>query len=180
MSSARRVRFSVATSLDGYIAGPNGETDWIAMDPDIDFGALLSSFDAVLLGRRTYEVTRQAGGSGLPGVKTYVFSRTLRQEDCPGVVVSDAPAETVAELRAARGKDIWLFGGASLFGSLLELGLVDSVELAVIPVLLGGGQPLLPHPSKHGRLRLVKHQAYPKTGTVALEYVPVVQPSSLR
>jgi dihydrofolate reductase len=170
----------VATSLDGYLAGPNGESDWIVMDPEIDFGALLSSFDTVLLGRRTYEVTRQHGGSGMPGVKTYVFSRTLSQEDCPGVILSDSPAETIAELRAAPGKDIWLFGGGSLFGSLLDLGLVDSIELAVIPVLLGGGQPLLPHPSKHGRLKLVRQQAYPKTGTVLLEYVPVLQPSSRR
>ncbi|HSE51965.1 MAG TPA: dihydrofolate reductase family protein, partial [Gemmatimonadales bacterium] len=108
----RRVRFSVAMSLDGYIAGPNGEIDWIVMDPDIDFGSLMGSFDTVLLGRKTYEVTRGQGGGGMPGMKAYVFSRTLRQADCPGVVVSGNPAETVAALKEAKaGKDIWLFGG---------------------------------------------------------------------
>ena len=141
----RRVRFSVAMSLDGYIAGPKGEIDWIIMDPDIDFEALMGAFDTVLLGRKTYEVTRQqSGGVGMPGMRAYVFSRTLRQADCPGVTVSDNPAETLAALKATSGKDIWLFGGGSLFSSVLQLGLVDSVELAIIPVLLGGGLPFLP------------------------------------
>ncbi|HEU0076280.1 MAG TPA: dihydrofolate reductase family protein [Longimicrobiaceae bacterium] len=168
----RRVRFSVAMSLDGYIAGPGGESDWIVMDPDIDFGALMRGFDTVLLGRNTYEATRQMGGGGMPGMRTYVFSRTLRQADCPGVVVSDDPAATVASLKAGGGKDIWLFGGGSLFRGLLGLGLVDAVEVAVIPVLLGGGVPLLPPPAKQAGLRLVKHRVYEKTGTVSLEYAP--------
>ena len=167
----RRVRFSVAMSLDGYIAGPNGEIDWIVIDPDIDFGALMVAFDTLLLGRKTYEATRQQGGTGgMPGMEAYVFSRTLRQADCPGVTVSHQPADTLAVLKAARGKDIWLFGGGSLFRSLLELGLVDAVEVAVIPVLLGGGLPLLPHPAKEAKLRLVSHRVYEKTGTVSLEY----------
>ena len=167
----RRVRFSVAMSLDGYIAGPDGEFDWIVMDPDIDFGALMGAFDTVLLGRKTYEVTRgQGGGGGMPGMKAYVFSRTLRQEDCKGVTVSADPAATVGALKRAEGKDIWLFGGGSLFGSLLELGLVDSVEVAVIPVLLGGGIPLLPAPADRTKLRLTGHRVYEKTGTVSLEY----------
>jgi dihydrofolate reductase len=169
----RRVRFSVAVSLDGYIAGPNGEYDWILMDSDIDLGALMGAFDTVLLGRKTYDMTRQQAGGGMPGMQAYVFSRTLRQEDCPGVTVSSTLKETVAALRGANGKDIWLFGGGELFRSLLELRLVDSVELAVIPVLLGGGIPLLPHPATHTRLRFVNHRVYPKTGTVSLEYAPV-------
>ncbi len=169
----RRVRLSVAMSLDGYIAGPNGESDWIVIDPDIDFGALMGAFDTVLLGRKTYEATRQHGGGGMPGMRAYVFSRTLRQEDCSGVTVSNNPKETLAELKRADGKDIWLFGGGELFRSLLEVGLVDSVELAVIPVLLGQGLPLLPHPAKQAKLRLVAHRIHPKTGTVSLEYAPV-------
>src|SRR5436190_2949497 len=117
----RRIRYAVAMSLDGYIAGPNGESDWIVMDPDIDFGALMSSFDTVLLGRKTYETTKGHGGNGMPGVQSYVFSRTLRQQDCKGVTVSDDPAKTIAALKATPGKDIWLFGGGQLFRSLLEL-----------------------------------------------------------
>ncbi|MGH7961355.1 MAG: dihydrofolate reductase family protein [Candidatus Binatia bacterium] len=167
----RRVRYSEAMSLDGYIAGPKGESDWIVMDPDIDFGALMGAFDTVLLGRKTYEATRQQGrGGGMPGMRAYVFSRTLRPADCPGVTLSDKPKETLTALKTGAGKDIWLFGGGSLFRSLLALGLVDSVEVAIIPVLLGGGLPLLPHPAKLARLKLVKHRVYEKTGTVSLEY----------
>ena len=167
----RRVRFSVAMSLDGYIAGPKGESDWIVIDPDIDFGALMGAFDTVLLGRKTYEATRQQGGGGaMPGMRTYVFSRTLRQADCPGVIVSEKPAETLTALKATPGKDIWLFGGGSLFSSFLQLGLVDAVEVAIIPVLLGGGVPLLPHPATTANLKLTKHKIYEKTGTIALEY----------
>ncbi len=169
----RRVRFSVAMSLDGYIAGPNGESGWIVMDPDIDFGALMGAFDTVLLGRKTYEASRQHDGGGIPGMQAYVFSRTLRQEDCPGVIVSSHPKETVAALKEAHGRDIWLFGGGELFRSLLALGLVDSVEVAVIPVLLGEGLPLLPHSARQAKLRLTNHRIYPKTGTVTLEYAPV-------
>jgi dihydrofolate reductase len=165
----RRVRFSVAISLDGYIAGPKGESDWIIIDSDIDFGELMGGFDTILLGRKTYEATRQQGG-GMPGMQTYVFSRTLSQADCPGVTVSDDPAKTLTALKETAGKDIWLFGGGSLFGSLLRLGLVDSVELAIIPVLLGGGVPLLPDPVSTAKLKLTKYRIYEKTGTVALEY----------
>lgn len=166
----RRVRYSVAMSLDGYIAGPNGENDWILMDPEIDFGALMGSFDTVLLGRRTYETTRGMGGGGMPGMRAYVFSRTLEPADCPGVELSADPARTLAEIKAQPGKDLWLFGGGQLFRSLLHLGLVDSVEVAVIPILLGDGLRLLPSPAERAKLKLMGHRVYERTGTVSLEY----------
>jgi dihydrofolate reductase len=166
----RRIRYAVAASLDGYIAGPKGEADWIIMDPDIDFRALYKQFDTVFLGRRTFE-SIGGGKGGMPGMKAYVFSRTLKAKDCPKVtIVADKPEDVVADLRAKKGKDIWLFGGGSLFGSLLDAGLVDSVEVAVVPVLLGGGLPLLPPPAKRAKLTLTGHKVYPKTGIVSLEY----------
>jgi len=167
----RRVRYSVATSLDGYIAGPSGEIDWIVMDPDMDFAARMAAFDIVLMGRKTYKVAVEHGpGAVMPGMVTYVFSRTLSQDDCPGVTVSSEPAETVATLKNQPGKDIWLFGGGSLFKGLLDLGLVDTVEVTIIPSVLGDGVPLLPAGSKLAKLKLTNHQVYEKTGTVALEY----------
>ena len=168
----RRIRYLVAASLDGYIGGPKGEADWIIMDPDIDFRALFDQFDTVLIGRRTYEVlTRGKKKPGaMPGMKTLVFSRTLRQRDYPKVtIVADRAEETSAALRAEPGKDIWLFGGGLLFRSLLDAGLVDAVEVGVIPVLLGGGIPLLPPPARLAKLKLTGHKVY-KTGIVSLEY----------
>ena len=167
----RRVRYNVAMSLDGFIAGPNGEADWIMMDPEIDFEAISSQFDTMLLGRRTFEGMKGAGGGGsMPGMQVFVVSRTLRQEDHPGVTIVDNPEELMAELRSKPGKDVWLWGGGSLFRSLAEVGLVDTVEVAVIPVLLGEGVPLLPAPAKRVTLKLTGHKLYANTGIMSLEY----------
>jgi dihydrofolate reductase len=168
----RRIRYVVATSLDGYIAGPKGEADWIIMDPEIDFRALYAQFDTALIGRRTFEgMARGKKKPGaMPGMKTFVFSRTLRQRDYPKVtIVAEKVEETATGLRAEAGKDIWLFGGGLLFRSLLDAGLVDTVEVAVIPVLLGGGIALLPTPAGQAKLELTGHKVY-QTGIVMLEY----------
>jgi dihydrofolate reductase len=163
----RRIRYQVASSLDGYIAGLHDEYDWIVMDSEIDFEALFAQFDTLLMGRRTFQV---AGGSS-PAMKTFVFSRSLRQEDHPGVtIVSNQVKETLDNLRTQPGKDIWLFGGGELFRSLLELDCVDTVEPAVIPVVLGGGRPFLPAPAVRRRLSLTAQRVYKKSGIVLLEY----------
>ena len=168
----RRVRYQVATSLDGFIAGPNGEFDWIVMDPDVDFAALFAQFDTALMGRKTFLATLQQGGSGaMPGLDVVVFSRTLRPADYPAVsIINSDPAEHVRLLKAKPGKDIWLFGGGTLFRTLLEAGLVDTVEPAIVPVLLGDGVPMLPAPALRTQLSLTSHRLYPKSGIVLLEY----------
>ena len=172
----RRIVYSVAMSLDGYIAGPKGEADWIVMDPDLGpaFEELYSRFDAMLIGRKTWEAMAGQGGGGggaFKGWSIFVCSRSLKEVSAPGVtLLSGDMNTTLTRLKEAPGKDIWLFGGGDLFRSLLDLGLVDSVGVGVIPVLLGGGIPLLPPPASRATLRLTKHVVYPKTGTVALEY----------
>jgi dihydrofolate reductase len=168
-ANARRVRYSVAVSLDGFIAGPNGEHDWIIMDPSLDFGALFKQFDTLLMGRRTFEMARQ-GGDTMPGMQTIVFSRTLRQADYPKVVVTKKVAETISALKEKPGRDIWLFGGGELFRSVLGAGLVDTIEVAVIPILLGQGVPLLPAGTRSPVLELTETKALP-TGIVLLSYV---------
>ncbi len=164
----RRIRYQVACSLDGFITGPNGEIDWIVADPEIDFEELFGRFDTLLMGRKTYEALPKGGP--LSEMRVVVFSRTLRPERHPGVTVVSGDVErAVEEVRALDGKDIWLFGGGELFRSLLERDLVDTVEPAIIPVLLGDGSRFLPAPAIRRRLRLTGQRTYP-SGIVLLEY----------
>jgi len=178
----RQLLYGVAMSLDGYIAGPNGEFDWIPHDPEIDFAEIFSRFDTLLMGRKTFEITHKAPqtdnptdpqyeGGAHPGMRTVVVSRRLKPEDYPRVtIINDRVAEAVAELKAKPGKDIWLFGGGELFGSLLDLGLVDRIEVAVVPVLLGSGIPFIAGAATKRVLRFEKQQVYKNSGIVALEY----------
>lgn len=163
------MRYSVAMSLDGFIAGPNGEFDWIVMDPSFDFAALFKQFDTFLLGRRTFEITREASAKASAGIQTIVFSRTLNPKEYPGVIITANLVETVGALKAKPGKDIWLFGGGELFRSLLDANLVDTVEVAVMPILLSQGIPLLAPGARSPSLRLSETKTLP-SGTVLLTY----------
>jgi dihydrofolate reductase len=165
----RRVRYQVACSLDGFIAGPNDDFDWITPEPTFDFDALYAQFETLLMGRRTYEIVR-AAGEDFRGKEVIVASRTLDPDGHPGIeVVGAGLEERIQELRSRPGGDIWLYGGGGLFSHLLERDLVDTVEPAIIPILLGDGVPFLPSPAVRRRLTLVRHQVYPG-GTVLLEY----------
>jgi dihydrofolate reductase len=165
----RRVRYQVACSIDGFIAGPEDDFDWITPEPTFDFDALYAQFDTLLMGRRTYEIVR-ATGEHFRGKQVVVASRTLKPEDHPEVeVVREGLDARIRELRAQSGRDVWLYGGGELFSQVLAWDLVDTVEPALIPVLLGGGIPFLPSPAVRRRLRFVGHRVYP-SGMVLLEY----------
>lgn len=168
----RSVRYSVAMSLDGYIADPNGEADWIVNDPDVDFNEIFSRFDTLLIGRKTFEAMLKMGGGGgsMPGVKSFVISRTMKEADHPDVTIARDAAALVTQLKAEPGKDIWLFGGGELFRSLLGAGLVDGIDAGIMPVVLGAGIPLLPSPAERARLKLRNQRVYEKSGIVGVEY----------
>jgi dihydrofolate reductase len=166
----RRIRYAVAMSLDGYIAGPHSEFDWIIADPEVDFAAIYKQYDTVLVGRRTFDAMVAVNNASVPGRKMYVFSRTLKPEGYRKVtIVSRGEVALIEDLRKSPGKDIWLMGGGSLFRYLLSVGLVDTVEVTVVPVLLGGGISLLPSPAQLQKLKLVSNRIY-KSGLVSLVY----------
>ena len=168
----RRLRYSVAASIDGFIAGSNGEFDWIPMDPDIDFGAMFSRYDTLLLGRKTYEASAAYPSDGMAmwkGMRVIVCSRTLT-EVAKAELWSHDVIERLTQLKREPGKDIWLFGGGELFRTLLESGVVDDFEVAIVPVLLGGGIPLRALPAALTKLTMTDHRLYPKSGTVMMTY----------
>jgi dihydrofolate reductase len=167
----RRLRYNVAVSLDGFIARPGGEYDWIVMDPAIDFPGLFAQFDTLVMGRRTFElVLSQGPDAPATGMKTVVVSTTLRAADYPDVTIVDRDVpQAIAAMKAAPGKDIWLFGGGVLFRSLLDAGLVDAIELAVMPVMLSQGIPVLPAGRPAPALRLVSSKTLP-SGILMLSY----------
>jgi dihydrofolate reductase len=163
----RRIRYAVAMSLDGYIAGPKVEFDWIT-DADFDFSILVKQFDTLVAGRGTFEPMVAAGRTSMPGMRTIAVSSTLRQEDHPNVLIV-SKIEALMDLKASQGKDIWIFGGGKLFRSLAEAGMVDTVEVSVMPILLGGGLPLAPNLSRWINLSLANHRIY-SSGAVSREY----------
>ena len=165
------LRYSVAASLDGYIAGPQGEFDWIVVDPEIDFAAMYAGFSGLVMGRRSYEVFVATGGAVGPALPTYVYSRSQPEGERNGVTfVADAVSHVRALKQASDGKPLWLWGGGELFRQLSQAGLVDGVDVAIIPILLGGGISLLPAPSVRLPLKLRSHRLYAGTGTLFLEY----------
>jgi dihydrofolate reductase len=168
----RRLRYSVAMSLDGYIADEDGGYDWIPMDDELDFAAFTDKIDALIMGRHTFELLAgQDGGPGFEDKKIFVVSTTLDPAEHPEVTVVAREVEAfVTALKAEEGKDIWLFGGGVLFRSLLEADLVDRVEVGVIPVLLGEGVALLPGLRGTARLTLHSIEEWPTSGIVLMKY----------
>ncbi len=166
----RQLRYSVAASLDGCIAGPNGEFDWIAVDPEIDFEAMYAGFSGLVMGRRSYDVFVATGGAVGPAMPTYVCSRSLPEGTRDGVTFAHDGVALVRRLKGEDGKPLWLWGGGELFRELAAAGLVDGVDVAVIPIVLGGGIRLIPDGGPRLPLQLRSRRLYSATGTMFLEY----------
>lgn len=168
----RRLRYSVAATLDGFIADADGGYDWIIMDESIDFAAMFEEFDTFVMGRKTWDVSAPTEFGPMFGDKeVIVFSKTLKTPPRTGVrIVNTSPADTVRELKQKPGKDIWLFGGGPMFRTLVDADLVDTVEVAIMPVLLSQGVPLVTPGARITGMKLDKCETLPKSGIVMLSY----------
>lgn len=167
----RKVILGLAVSLDGFIEGPNGEYDWCLTDQDYGMKAFFERIDAVFVGRKTYEMSlgMNGGGAGMPKMKEYIFSTTLDSVKKGAILMKGNIKDEVDKIKKEKGKDIWMFGGANLTTSLMNLGLIDELWLAVHPILLGNGKPLFSGIKDRIHLQLTNSETY-SSGLVSLKY----------
>ena len=172
VSVMRKVILGLAVSLDGYIEGPNGEYDWCLTDQDYGMSAFYKRIDSLFIGRKSYDLTLSMGDEAMPDfpkLTEYVFSTTLKEVK-PGAILINGDIEAeVNRIKNEPGKDIWLFGGANLTASLLNLGLIDEIGLAVHPIILGSGKPLFSNIKGRIPLKLIDTKTY-SSGLVYLTY----------
>ena len=167
----RKLILQLAVSLDGYIEGSNGEYDWCFMDQDYGMSQFFKRIDSMFMGRKTYELTQSVSEVEMPMPKMteYIFSTTLNEVKPGAILIKDDIEAEVKRIKNSPGKDIWLFGGASLTSYLLNHGLVDEMILAVHPIILGAGKPLFSNIKNRTGLKLIDHKTY-STGLVTLAY----------
>ena len=184
----RNLIFFMHASLDGFVAGPNGEMDWIRFDDELfDFVATMTDkANSALYGRVTYEMMQgywpTAGdkpnaskhdkehSAWYKKVSKIVLSRTLNGEGLENTtVISDQLAETINRINHQEGKNILIFGSPRASYSLLELGLIDAFWVFVNPVLLGKGMPLFKNVTETTKLKLVESKTF-SCGVMALHY----------
>lgn len=168
----RKIVLQLAVSLDGFIEGPNGEFDWCFTDDDYGMTEFFNRVDAIFIGRKSFEVAQGLGGTtppGFPSLKEYVFSQTLTKLDGDRELISGDFESRVKDIKKSPGKDIWLYGGASLTTVMINHNLVDEIILAVHPILLGAGKPLFQNIAQRKMLRLKDSKTYP-SGLVMLSY----------
>jgi dihydrofolate reductase len=190
----RKIIFLMHVSLDGYVAGPNGEMDWIGYNDElVQYSASLhDSTDAVIYGRVTFQMMEyffpkllenpEMGGESdlkhaqwLDAATKYVFSRTLDHSDWKNTVfIHDNFAEEVRRIKEQPGKDIWMIASATLAQEFMRLGLIDEYRLNVNPVVLGGGKLLFDGLNEEIKLNLIEARTM-MNGVVALRYAPAAK-----
>jgi dihydrofolate reductase len=178
----RKIILDLAVTLDGFIEGPKGEIDWCIMDDEVGkyFQEFRASIDTVLYGRTSYqEFGNHQPDAGSPQdvidfyrdinqMEKYVFSRTL-DSAAGATLIKDNIVEEVNKIKQQPGKDIWLFGGASLITTFVNLDLIDEYRLGVHPMVLGGGKPLFQNIEHRVELKFMKAVPY-SSGMIALYY----------
>lgn len=176
----RKIILDLAVTLDGFIEGPNGEVDWCIMDDDMGFDSFLASIDTIFYGRISYDMwgnyqpsqaateTEKSIWERVHSKQKFVFSSQPRQDGKSTFITSDI-AEKVAEIKRQNGKDIWLYGGAKLITTFINLGLIDTYRISVHPIVLGTGKPLFKNITDRIYLKLIETRNF-KSGVVQLIY----------
>lgn len=170
----RKVVFGGANSLDNYFARKDDAVDWLLWSDEVGkiMADYFKTFDTIVMGRRTYEVAIASGhgGGSYGGMKTYVFSRTLKPRSTKALeITSEDVADVVGRLRQQEGKDICIMGGGLLAKSLFEADLIDEIGFNIHPVLLGSGIPLFYEMNRQIDLELIDCKTL-KTGCVLVTY----------
>ena len=177
----RRVILDLAVTLDGFIEGENGEVDWCIMDPEMEFNHFLDNIDTILYGKKSYDLwgkyspqndaneTEKEMWEMVHSKEKYVFSRTQTGTENKVTFINKNIIEEVNKLKNQSGKDIWLYGGASLITTFINLGLVDEFRLSVHPVVLGEGKPLFTDINQRINLQMVGSKKF-SSGVVQLIY----------
>ncbi len=168
----RKVIFGGGNSLDNFIAREDHAVDWLLWNDEV---ASISAenwqrYDTVVMGRKTYEAALRFGTTAYPGVKNYVFSRTMEKSPDESVeIISTDAAEFIRGLKDQDGKDICVMGGGELARALFEADLIDEVGCNIHPVLLGSGVPLFYEQKQQINLELLDCRVL-KTGCVYVLY----------
>ncbi|WP_016839077.1 dihydrofolate reductase family protein [Ureibacillus thermosphaericus] len=181
MQNQRKIILDLAVTLDGFIEGKNGEIDWCIMEPEMNFTEFLHQIDTIFYGRKSYELWGQySPGENasaeeiemweiIESKEKYVFSRTQQSADGKAKYINDNVVEEVKKIKNKPGKDIWLYGGASLITTFVNHDLVDEYRLSVHPIILGEGKPLFIDIQHRVALKLVEAKTFP-SGVVQLIY----------
>ena len=173
----RKVKLYIAISLDGKIAKPDGNLDWLHNVPNPDktdhgYAAFLSAVDTTLMGNKTY---KEVLGFGIEwpygNLTNYVFTRNSDLKDDGRVkFISSDIVSFVAQLKEQEGKDIWLIGGGEINTILLNAGLIDEMLVFVMPVVIGKGISIFEGDVNEAQLKLADVHQY-GSGAVRLTYM---------
>lgn len=165
----RKIVLFIASSLDGFIAGPKGQIDWLFSDADYGYNKFFGSVDTVLMGRKTFELSLSFKPFQYPNKRVVVFSRNKKNKIKSTAEFVSEPVSFTCNLKKQKGKDIWLVGGGELASLFLKKGLIDEIVLSIHPIVLGKGIPLFSGAGTQAGLTLKKSKSF-ASGLVQLQY----------